>query len=293
MAKPPKINSLLARIRKQQIKIGTAPVSVENSYMIAMRKLIKPLADDLKELQQQGINGVDDVREKWNSPDFLKKAEELAQKFVTTSVNEAEKRTIGLDVLANNQEVSNLVDIAARDNFRLIKSLPNNVIDKAEGVLLRAARDGIRYESTTASILELIQPKAPKQPVKPDSMSDDEFSRILDEINDTFNAEMQKARNRAKLIARDQAAKINGQVARARQQGAGFKYFRWSTSKDVRVRDRHEHIAEFDAGFGEGIYRWDALPLSDAGEPIYPGKDIQCRCVAIPVFEDEIKTHDE
>lgn len=276
------------RQRKQPIKVGKAPESVANSYTIAMRKLIKPLETDLKRLKSEGVDGVDAVRAKWNAPDFLYKAEQLATNFVDVTIDEIDKDTVGLDVLANNKAVSDLVDVAAQDNFRLIKSLPNDVIDKAEAALLSAARKGIKSSVVEKDILEMIKPDQPAELVKPEGMSDAEFAEIKKGIDDLFAEDMRKARIRAKLIARDQAAKIQGQVSRARQQGAGFKYFRWSTSKDIVVRHRHKEIAEDDVGFGEGIYSWDDLPLSDSKERIYPGSDYQCRCTAIPVFEDEI-----
>jgi len=88
---------------------------------------------------------------------------------------------------------------------------------------------------------------------------------------------------RAKFIARDQTAKINGDITKLRQQQAGFEFFQWVDSDDVRVRDRHEAIANADVGYGPGVYRWDDLPLSDSGQRISPGQDFQCRCTAKPM----------
>lgn len=84
--------------------------------------------------------------------------------------------------------------------------------------------------------------------------------------------------NRAELIARDQTLKLNGAITKARQVAAGVRRYTWSTVGDERVRDDHKILE------GE-IFSWDAPP-----EPGHPGQDFQCRCVAIPVIEDEEET---
>lgn len=78
----------------------------------------------------------------------------------------------------------------------------------------------------------------------------------------------------ARLIARDQTTKAIGGLSQIRQQQAGVKRYRWSTSRDERVRPSHVAM--------EGqVVQWDSPPL-DIG---HPGWDIQCRCVAVPVIE--------
>ena len=78
---------------------------------------------------------------------------------------------------------------------------------------------------------------------------------------------------RAKLIARDQTAKYNGALEEAQQTELGIKKYRWSTSGDERVRPSHV------ANDGK-VFSWSKPP-----ETGHPGQDIQCRCVAIPIFE--------
>lgn len=79
--------------------------------------------------------------------------------------------------------------------------------------------------------------------------------------------------NRAKLIARDQIATVNSQVTKERQTEVGIGRYRWSTSQDERVRPEHAAL--------EGrIFEWSNPPaIGNPGEPI------NCRCVAIPVFD--------
>lgn len=80
-------------------------------------------------------------------------------------------------------------------------------------------------------------------------------------------------RGRAKLIARDQIAKLNGNLTQVRQEASGVDEYIWSTSLDERVRPSHRSK--------EGKrFRWDSPP-SDTG---HPGHDYQCRCVALPIL---------
>lgn len=90
-------------------------------------------------------------------------------------------------------------------------------------------------------------------------------------------------RRRAALIARDQAAKFNGNLNRIRQTQAGITEYVWATALDERVRGnpggkypsaRPSHWAR------EGKrYRWDAPP-----EGGHPGEAIQCRCIGRPIL---------
>jgi SPP1 gp7 family putative phage head morphogenesis protein len=84
--------------------------------------------------------------------------------------------------------------------------------------------------------------------------------------------------SRAELIARDQTLKINAQINESRQTSAGISQYTWSTSHDERVRDSHRELD------GE-VFSWDDPPEID-GEPLNPGEDFQCRCIAIPVFDE-------
>lgn len=89
---------------------------------------------------------------------------------------------------------------------------------------------------------------------------------------------------RAAFIARDQAAKWNGELNRIRQTDHGIKEYVWSCRRDERVRGnpsgkypkaRPSHWAR------EGkTFRW-----SDPPEGGPPGYAIACRCVAKAVIE--------
>lgn len=85
--------------------------------------------------------------------------------------------------------------------------------------------------------------------------------------------------SRAKLIARDQVAKLSGELQQNQQQAAGIEEYEWSTAGDEAVRPDHRRL-------NGRRFRWDSPPVVNqrTGERRNPGGDIQCRCVAKPVI---------
>ena len=97
----------------------------------------------------------------------------------------------------------------------------------------------------------------------------------VENIRDQLIARGHVSDRRAELIARDQTYKLNAAVTRAHHEDAGVSSYWWSTSLDERVRPAHEDL--------EGqVFQYSAPP-----EPGNPGSDYNCRCCAIPVFDDD------
>ena len=128
----------------------------------------------------------------------------------------------------------------AGENAGLITSIDAQYFDQVRDVIVEAVREG----RTTREIAGLLRER------------------------------YEVSRSRAKFIARDQIAKLNGQITQQRQTALGVLRYKWSTSLDERVRPTHRVL--------EGkIFAW-AKPPSVG----HPGQDYQCRCVAIPILED-------
>lgn len=97
------------------------------------------------------------------------------------------------------------------------------------------------------------------------------------------NADIEKAlretiglsKARAKLIARDQASKLNGAMNEFRQRQAGVTHYTWRTVLDGRERDTHR------ARNGK-VFPWDRPPGGG-----HPGSEINCRCRASAVLIDD------
>lgn len=206
------------------------------------------------------VAALDLVIAKWSSPQFNIAANQLAQSFVQStntrnreSFNSDMKR-IGLDVFGDSPELQSYIDASVYDNSQLIKSISSQYLERVQTIVTTNTRAGVR-------------------PSAIESLLRDQFG-----VTD----------RRAKMIARDQTAKLNGQLAERRQKNTGFEYFGWEDSDDSRVRHRHDEIANKVTAYGVGIYRWDNLPLSSEGTPISPGSDYQCRCYARPVSQREV-----
>ncbi len=93
-------------------------------------------------------------------------------------------------------------------------------------------------------------------------------------------------KRRASVIARDQTAKMNSQMAQARQVDAGVTHYQWRTAGDQRVvgnpsglypKGNAKHMNHFDRN-GK-IFSWNDPPPDG-----HPGFAIMCRCVSLPVL---------
>jgi SPP1 gp7 family putative phage head morphogenesis protein len=94
------------------------------------------------------------------------------------------------------------------------------------------------------------------------------INRIIWDIQEKY----EMTRRHARLIARDQTGKLYGKLAKSQQEDAGIDEYIWSGVMDNRERESHVD-REGDR------YRWGEL-----GESHEPGQEIQCRCIAVPVF---------
>lgn len=204
---------------------------------------------------------IERLRRKWQGEAFSQWAKTTASSLVTRTSQINRERFIkslpkGIEInVFDDEDILEYMSASAYENARLIKSIPEKYLNQVEAITVNNMRAGIRP------------------------------SAIVSQLVNQFGVESKRAR----MIARDQTAKINGDIVKKRQQKAGFVYFKWQASRDERTRTRHTEISQADAGYGPGIYRWDDLPKSSDGRPIHPGSDYQCRCVAIPLFKFEVE----
>lgn len=166
----------------------------------------------------------------------------------------AVKSTLGIDLMDDyytGELYRTMMERWVEDNVALIKTIPQESLGRMRQIVLEGYRNG---ETTTA---------------------------IVKQIQRTYSVD----RRHAQLLARDQIAKLNGDITQQQQQDAGVVEYVWSTSGDSRVRPSH-------AALNHKRFRWDDPPVVDekTGRRCHPGKDYQCRCCALPVFN--IKTVD-
>lgn len=195
---------------------------------------------------------------RWQSQSVSAGAQRIASEFVQASLKKGErdlKKSAGIDVFSGSLQMQDYLRAAAQQNAQLITSIPQKYLDDVQTLVMANMRSGMRP------------------------------GFIEKALQDQFGV----TQRRAKMIARDQTGKIQGELAERQQRDSGFEYFQWLDSDDSRVRDRHRAIAEKVTAYGPGVYRWDNLPLSQDGVPIRPGSDYQCRCTSRPVSAREVE----
>lgn len=201
-------------------------------------------------------NALRSLTVRWTSPFAQRQAERIAETFVKSAAgdNERKAKSFGIDLYGGDSDLQDYIKAAAFQNSQLIKSLPSRYLEQVQNIVVGNMRNGMR-----PSYIE-------QQLVK----------------------EFGVSQRRAKLIARDQHSKIQGDMNRIRQTKSGLKYFRWLTSHDDRVRHAHNVAGNKVTKYGKGVYSWDDLPIVD-GVPTFPGQPIQCRCVSVPVLETQVE----
>lgn len=150
------------------------------------------------------------------------------------------KSTLGIEVFSD-RATQQQVELFVASNVGLVESVEDDMINRLRRSVYRNAMRGGRIED------------------------------LSDEIKRTIGV----TESKADFLARDQTAKLNGELTELRQRSVGVSKYIWSTSLDERVRPDH---AERE---GE-VFDWDSPP-----EGGHPGEDYNCRCVAIPVFDGE------
>jgi len=193
----------------------------------------------------------------------LNKIAALEQKLSIREWKKVISKTLGIDLLEDYYS-GDFYKVALErwvsDNVDLIKTVPSNSLDKMKDIVYSSYMEG-----------------------KP-------TTDIVKEIQRQYGMDKRHAR----LIARDQTAKLNAAITKHQQTDAGVSQYEWSTSRDGRVRagditkggaldpmgDNHKRLEG-------GVFRWDDPPLVDRkrGRRCHPGEDYQCRCCALPVFD--------
>lgn len=175
----------------------------------------------------------------------------LTRKLSIREWKKAVKSTLGIDLLDDyytGELYRVMMERWVEDNVALIKTIPQESLGRMRQIVLNGYKNG---ETTTA---------------------------IVKKIQKTYSVD----RRHAQLLARDQIAKLNGDITQQQQQDAGVVEYVWSTSGDRRVRPSH-------AALNRKRIRWDNPPVVDekTGRRCHPGMDYQCRCCALPVFNLE------
>ena len=161
------------------------------------------------------------------------------------------KTALGVEVIQPEPFLQPVIDGFVADNVGLISSLEGQELSALEGIVSSGIRRGARVE----------------------------------EIKRDLQRKLLVDKSKAAFIAQDQTLKLYGELNEHRQRNVGIKSYRWSTSKDERVRPGHRSL--------DGTTQtWAKPPIVDfkVGRTAHPGGDFRCRCQAIPIIPDELLT---
>ena len=178
---------------------------------------------------------------------MLERIANLEHRFSVKEWKKVVKKTLGIDLLEDyysGEIYKELLESWVSDNVELIRSVPR----KSLGEIKTLVYDNYMKGSTTTNIVKEIQKRY--------GMS----------------------KRHARLIARDQTAKLNAAITQYQQRDAGIEKYEWDDSHDSRVRTSHRNLRGC-------IFSWDEPPVTDRGRRCHPGEDYQCRCVALAVFD--------
>jgi len=154
---------------------------------------------------------------------------------------DAVKKGMGIDLGAviEYSDSKRILSLTAKQNAALIKDIAESTVNKISALTSRHQLEGGNIKAFRADLEKIFN-----------------FSK-----------------NRAKLVAQDQMAKLNATLTRNRHEQAGIRRYRWRSVGGIRVRPlNREHNGN--------IYRYDK-GASDGN----PGQPIRCRCVASPILE--------
>lgn len=158
--------------------------------------------------------------------------------FNKTQRNRVIKSVLGVDMFVSEPWLTDMQTLWVNQNRKLIKSIPQRHLDDLEGIITRGLGAGSGIKDITG------------------------------QIRQRYGV----SEARARLIGRDQIAKLNGQLTEQRQTQLGVTHFIWETVGDERVRESH-------AEFNQKRYSWETGAGPDG---LIPGQDYQCRCIASP-----------
>ena len=235
---------------------------IERQYGSALiKKYVKPVTKDMEKILypflkkeepfyiknydpsdlQTLING---LRQQWKILDSEAQKIALQMADKTNEFNREKfvknlNKAIGVDItdILADSNIEGALNTSVTNNVALIKDMPQTQIDRIQSIVMEGVDGGHDFFSIKKQL------------------------RKIDGISE----------RRARVIARDQVAKLNGNLNRIRQDDLGITHYIWRTSEDERVRESHRA--------NNGLrFAWDSPPA----ETGHPGEDIQCRCTADP-----------
>lgn len=235
--------------------------TIEKSYANAIKKLIKGLQDEFKNLDSPFLI-VKKIHTLARDPTFKKKAEKIAEGMITQLFSDnakswrqaARQGSAGKMIYKEIQKglnkplrrkIDELIDI----NSGYISSLPSDIAKYVDRQIAKSTFEGKRASDIKDDIL-----------------------RYYPHITET----------RAQLIARTETSKAQTALTRVRAQSLGINWYVWRTSEDGRVRKSHAHMEDVLINFDNPPSPERLINKKSYGN--YNAGDIfNCRCYPEPL----------
>jgi len=101
---------------------------------------------------------------------------------------------------------------------------------------------------------------------------------------DMIESENEVSHRKAVFLAKQETSLLVSKYRQERYEDIGVTHYKWSTSRDSRTRHDHKIL-------DQKIFRFDDPPIVDqaTGRRGNPGTDYGCRCIAIPILQEEMK----
>lgn len=235
-----------------------APAAVEAKYARDLEQIVAKVWADIKksvvplakkQLLKDAKNPVNPVdtalgrlQKKWARVEALSVATSVVvvvSEHHKTAMVEVIRNAIGVnigDVIAS-VPIKKVLEAQITTNVKLIKTIPRDMLLRVRETITQGIASG-----------------------------SDSFS-----VNKKLVEDYGISQRRARTIARDQAAKMNGAIDKARQSGLGITHYYWDATLDAVTRDTHREN-------NGKRFAWSSPPP----ETGHPTEDVNCRCVARP-----------
>lgn len=164
---------------------------------------------------------------------------------------------VDLSSIIEKEILGDTLSIAIQQNVDLITSIKNDFINDIGSNVFTNYKKGFRH------------------------------GELINEIRARGNVSY----SRAKLIARDQAAKVNADFNEERNKKLGFDVYKWKGAGDARERESHSVLNNMLCKYSDPtVYSDDEGKTWKKRKSIGGfigkcGQDFQCRCLAIPYIK--------
>lgn len=196
------------------------------------------------------------IAEVYHLPEKLERIADMGHKTAVKEWKKVIHKTLGIDILEDyysSEQYQKILKEWIAENVSLIQTVPMDSLGKMQEIIFTSYIEG----STVTDIVRQMQKQY-----------------VMD-------------KSHARMIARDQTARLNAAITQHQQTDAGIDRYKWSAAGDSRTRDCHAYLDGKIFSWDNPQEMWYMTKKGRVmtGRRCHPGEDYQCRCCALPVFD--------